>query len=192
MNSDRNFLSCVTCAHLGNDCNGPNFLAMSPETFCRWVNLRKKYKGWSVEYIAEKSGVSESSLKRILSGNAYDVRLSTLQAIIKVLVGDSWGDAPCILSESHSDSAHLKEAVAREKEAVSTLKEYVSAKDKRLDERMAFIHIKDAEIDELKKERKFYRFLTILVSFLLFSCLIYIIVTLILDYRSPLRGFWWV
>ena len=191
MDSNRNFLSCVTCAHLGNDCNGPNFLAMSPETFCKWFKLRKKYKGWSVEYIAEKSGVSESSLKRILSGNAYDVRLSTLQAIIKVLVGDSWGDAHCILSESHNDQ-HLKEAVAREKEAVSTLKEYVSAKDKRLDERMAFLHIKDAEIDELKKERKFFRFLTILVSFLLFSCLLYIIVTLILDYRSPLRGFWWV
>ena len=191
MDSDRDFLSCVTCAHIGNDCNGPNFLAMSPESFCRWVNLRKKYKGWSVEYIAEKSGVSESSLRRILSGNAYDVRISTLQAIIKVLVGDSWGDAHCILSESHNDQ-HLKEAVAREKEAVSTLKEYVSAKDKRLDERMAFIHLKDAEIDDLKKERKIFRSIIILLSILLFSSMFYIIITLILDYRSPLRGFWWV
>lgn len=193
---EKPYNACIDCVHLGKNCDGPNFLAMTPERFGEWVKLRKQYKGWSVEDLAERSGVSESSLKRIIWGKANDLKLTTMQAITEVLVDGSWGQYPCAWAAStgalDNDADHLKDALAREKEAVVTLKEQLAKKDKQLDERRDFIYKKDAEISELKQERKGLRRISAVLSFLLAVTLVYITFTLIIDYRNPYRGFWWM
>lgn len=200
---EKPYNACIDCKHLGKECDGPNFLAMSPERFGEWVKLRKQYKGWTLEYLAEKSGVSESSLRRIVAGKAGNLMWDTVQPIAQVLVDGSWGQYPCAWAATKGalddDADHLKAALASEKEKVAYLKEQIAKKDKQieergelLNERRDFLRLKDAEISELKKERKGFRIATIALALLLAVSLVYTTFTLMVDYRNPHRGFWWM
>ena len=88
---------CVSCPHIGVDCDGPNFLAMSVERWCEWCHLRKDYLRWTHAVLSEKANVSKVSIDRIMSGDVKDLRITTMQAVTKALVNGSWGTSPCIL-----------------------------------------------------------------------------------------------
>lgn len=88
---------CISCAHIGTSCDGPNFLAMSIERWCEWCHLRKDYLNWKSSTLAEKSGVSKISIDRIMSGDVKDLRITTMQAVTKALVNGTWGQSPCVL-----------------------------------------------------------------------------------------------
>ena len=188
LHEEKPYNACIDCKHLGKNCDGPNFLAMTPERFGEWVKLRKQYKGWSVEHLAEKSGVSESSLKRIIWGKANDLKLTTMQAITEVLVDGSWGQYPCAWAAStgalDNDVTHLKESLASEKQKVEYLKQQIETKDKQiedrgrlLNERRDFIYRKDKVI--------------VILGVCLAIALLYIIITLFIDFNSPNLGMYW-
>ena len=181
LHEEKPYNACIDCKHLGKNCDGPNFLAMTPERFGEWVKLRKQYKGWSIEYLAEKSGVSESSLKRIIWGKANDLKLTTMQAITEVLVDGSWGQYPCAWAAStgalDNDTEHLKAALASEKQKVAYLKQQVADYKALLEERKGYLKLKDKWI------------ISLAVAFAI--ALLYIIITLIVDFNNPHLGLYW-
>lgn len=95
---------CISCAKIGQSCDGPNFLAMSVERWCEWCRLRRDHLKWKNQTIADKSGVSKVSVDRIMAGDVKDLRITTMQAVTKALVNGSWGQSPCVLvSESEKE-----------------------------------------------------------------------------------------
>ena len=88
---------CVSCARIGDTCDGPNFLAMSVERWCEWCRLRRDFLKWKNQTIADKSGVSKISVDRIMAGDVKDLRITTMQAVTRALVNGVWGNSPCVL-----------------------------------------------------------------------------------------------
>lgn len=94
---------CLNCMHIGKRCDGPNFLAMTVERWCEWCRLRKEYLGWSNAHVAEQANVSKISVDRIMSSNVKDLRISTMQAVTRILVNGSWGQYPCAMAATRAD-----------------------------------------------------------------------------------------
>lgn len=88
---------CISCAKLGQSCDGPNFLAMTVERWCEWCHLRRDHLKWKNQTIADKAGVSKVSIDRIITGDVKDLRITTMQAVTKALVNGAWGQSPCVL-----------------------------------------------------------------------------------------------
>ena len=178
---EKPYNACIDCKHLGKNCDGPNFLAMTPERFGEWVKLRKQYKGWTLEYLAEKSGVSESSLRRIIAGKAGNLMWDTVQPIAQVLVDGSWGQYPCAWAAStgvlDNDADHLKAALVSEKQKVDYLKQQVADYKALLEERKGYLKLKDRWI------------VAFAVAFAI--ALLYIIITLVVDLNNPQLGMYW-
>lgn len=100
---------CVNCVHLGELCDGPNFLAMELERWCEWCRLRKEYLGWTSAHLAELADVSKVSIDRIMGINAKDLRISTMQAVTKALVNGTWGQYPCVLAATGKTEVRSEE-----------------------------------------------------------------------------------
>jgi hypothetical protein len=88
---------CISCARIGQTCDGPNFLAMTVERWCEWCRLRRDFLNWKNATIAEKSGISKISIDRIMAGDVKDLRITTMQAVSRALVNGAWGQSPCVL-----------------------------------------------------------------------------------------------
>lgn len=151
---------CLNCAHIGKNCDGPNFLAMSTERWCEWVRLRKEYLGWTNAKVAENAEISKVSVDRIMSGHIKDVRTTTMQAVTKALVNGTWGQYPCALAAlegAENDSNvlscecdNLRKALESEQKKVDYLKQQITYQQKQLDtkdeqlrDRFAFLKRKD-------------------------------------------------
>lgn len=89
---------CINCIHIGELCDGPNFLAMEIERWCEWCRLRKEYLGWTNLRVAELADVSKISVDRIMRVDVKDLRISTMQAVTKALINGTWGKYPCVLA----------------------------------------------------------------------------------------------
>lgn len=109
---EKPYNQCIICDHIGVTCDGPNFLAMTPERWCEWITLRKEYLGWTNAQIAERAGVSTVSVNRITSGNIKDLRMTTMQAIIKALVNGTWGQYPCAMAAQSTEYIESPELLA--------------------------------------------------------------------------------
>ena len=159
---------CITCKNIGVLCDGPNFLAMSPERLGEWCSLRLGYlksldkKEWTLAKLEQKSGVSEATINRIFKGDLGDRKLSYITAVIRVLVNGTWGQYPCILG-SEVDMETIKNAKrtaeecsqlrAAQKETADHIQflrqqllekdKQIASKDERLAERRDFIYRKD-------------------------------------------------
>ena len=197
---DKPYNICITCAHIGKNCDGPNFLAMTTERWCEWCHLRKDFLGWTNAKIAELSEISKVSIDRIMSGNVKDLRNTTMQAVTKALVNGSWGQYPCAMSTETEQEAVYKEQckqlqaaidrqAAEHKAEVDTVRaayhkqiefnrEQMVAKDQVLKDRYNFLKRKDKAIS--------------LLGALLGICLLVIIAALIIDGLNPDIGFFWV
>lgn len=151
---------CITCKNIGVTCNGPNFLAMTPERLGEWCRLRLSYlksldKKWTQSYVEEKSGVSDSTISRIFAGDFGDRKISYLTAVLRVLVNGTWSLYPCVLSrddeleklenakKTAEECERLKGMLEAEKKATAHLLEEGRLKDKLLDERYQFMKRKD-------------------------------------------------
>ena len=88
---------CISCPKIGQTCDGPNFLSMSVDRWCEWCHLRRDFLNWKNQTIADKSGISKITIDRIMTGDAKDLRISTMQAVTRALVNGVWGQSPCVL-----------------------------------------------------------------------------------------------
>lgn len=150
---------CISCAKLGQSCDGPNFLAMPVERWCEWCHLRRDFLKWKNQTIADKAGVSKISIDRIMAGDVKDLRITTMQAVSRALVNGSWGQSPCVLvteteKEIYADNpvivaqcqqiqntldslaAECKEELAKVRaeaqEKITFLREQIAVKDKHI------------------------------------------------------------
>ena len=92
------YSKCVSCDFLGNQCTGPNFLAMDPPEVIDWCRQRKKYLGISNDKIAQICHTPKGTVDRVLSGG-YDYKYSTIRPIAQALIGENWGEHPCPTSD---------------------------------------------------------------------------------------------
>lgn len=150
---EKPYNQCVKCTHIGQKCDGPNFLAMTTERWCEWCHLRKVFLGWSNTRVAELAGVSKISVDRIMSGNVKDLRNTTMQAVTKALVNGTWGQYPCTMSapldSEHADTSELLARCERLQAALDSI-----AAEHR--EEMAAVRADDQhKIDFLRDQVKF-------------------------------------
>ena len=130
---EKPYNTCINCIHIGKQCDGPNFLAMSIERWCEWCKLRKQYLKFTNAHIAEKADVAEITVDRIMSGHAKDLRFTTIQAVTKVLVNGSWGQNPCALANlTNAQTIHPDDTDS--KQYIEFLREQVRIKDQRIAE----------------------------------------------------------
>lgn len=95
------FAKCIGCPDMGLACLGPNLLMLSLSELKKWVKMwREKYK-LSIEACAEIWKIGDSSAKRFLNPQEKDIRYTTIQCIIRGIVGygfppdKEFGDNPC-------------------------------------------------------------------------------------------------
>ncbi len=118
---EKDYDMCLTCVHIGKNCDGPNFLAMDTDHWCEWVRLRKELLGWTNAHIAEVSGISKVTIDRIMTANIKDLRNTTMQAVSKAMINGEWGNYPCALTQLkeketvYVDSPELVERLENEK-----------------------------------------------------------------------------
>lgn len=153
---------CISCAKIGQSCDGPNFLAMTVEQWCEWCHLRKEYLGWTSSTLAERAGVAKISVDRIMKGDVKDLRITTMQAVTRALVNGTWGQSPCVYvaeteQQPYADNpvlvaqcnylqATLDRTIADHKQEIATLREDAQRK---LDFLLDQITQKDKQIDHL-------------------------------------------
>ena len=89
------YSECLTCIKLGNGCDGPNFMAMSPEMLAKWIGSRMKIINMTNQVLSDKSGVPKGTIDSLRAGKRFNFEFNTLQPILQVLVGASWGSDPC-------------------------------------------------------------------------------------------------
>ena len=181
---------CLACTHIGKNCDGPNFLAMSTERWCEWCHLRKEYLGWTNEHIANLAGISTISVNRVMSGNVKDMRVSTMQAITKVLVNGTWGQYPCAMSEFgeketvYVDNPSLVAKVEDDEKKINFLREQIEFKEKQMDSKDQLLR---ERYDFLKRKDKI---IAIFAS--LFGIALAVIVgALVIDALHTDLGFFW-
>ena len=162
---------CISCAHIGTNCDGPNFLAMPIERWCEWCRLRRDYLGWKNQTVADKSGYSKITIDRIMAGDTKDLRITTMQAVTKALVNGVWGHSPCVLVAAESEkeiyvdnpvivaqcqhlqntldnlSAEYKQEVdtvrAEAQQKIAFLRDQIAIKDKQIEWMYSLIHQKE-------------------------------------------------
>ena len=138
---------CINCIHLGELCDGPNFLAMEIERWCEWCHLRKEYLGWTNSHIAELADVSKISVDRIMRVDIKDLRISTMQAVTKALIDGTWGKYPCVLAATGGidtiECSKLRDEIERlkadHKTEIEALKASEETKVKYLKEQVQFL-----------------------------------------------------
>lgn len=200
---------CIDCVHIGVTCDGPDFLAMEIPRLCEWSRLRKDYlhrkdSKWTNDYIADKSGISKTTVARFFSGNLADLNFSTASQIIRVLVNGTWGQYPCALAaateQDHADNPAIAEQCRRLQAALDSitaehraeiatiraegqakvdyLKSEIGRRDKLLDERSDVLKRKDRTL--------------LWIGIALALSLVLIFGALIVDKLNPHIGFFWV
>ena len=102
--AEKPYNQCIKCDKLSVVCDGPNFASMSKERFCEWCRLRKEYLGWSNLKLAEITGLSKTTIDRIMAGTTSGLNSETMNILGCALVyeynseGNSWGKIPCPIS----------------------------------------------------------------------------------------------
>lgn len=207
---EKPYNSCINCIHIGNNCDGPNFLAMTTERWCEWCRLRKEFLGWSNARVADLAGVSKISVDRVMSGNVKDLRNTTMQAVTKALVNGTWGQYPCAMSsvaeKEYIDNpelvarcdrlqAALDSIAAEHREEMATLRADDLSKIEFLRQQIKFKEDQMAAKDAMLAQRYDYikgrdRVIRIL-SVLLGIAVLVIIVALAIDKSDPSLGFIW-
>lgn len=91
---DKPYDFCHICKKLSVTCEGPNLLAMDGDRLTEWLNHRANALKLTQHDIAEKANIAIGTVNNVLAGRSKDIRVGTLRAIVKVLIGGCWGH-PC-------------------------------------------------------------------------------------------------
>lgn len=91
---DKPYDFCHICKKLSVTCEGPNLLAMDGERLTEWLNIRAEAMRLTQQDIAEQANVAIGTVNNVMAGRSKDMRVGTLRAIVRVLIGGCWGH-PC-------------------------------------------------------------------------------------------------
>ena len=109
------YTECLSCTKLGNGCDGPNFWAMSPDMLIKWIGARMKSINMTNQQLADKSGVPKGTIDVIRAGKRDNFEFNTLQPMLQVLVGATWGSDPCPFPLSAIDKLEAENAALAER-----------------------------------------------------------------------------
>lgn len=194
---------CIDCIHIGKNCDGPNFLAMSTERWCEWCHLRKEHLNLKNSQIAELAGISEISVARVMSGHVKDIRVTTMQAVTKALINGSWGQYPCAMAAAEIEyvdnpaiveqckklQTTLDELTAAHKAEIAEIREY---EEGRLDYLKDQMRTKDRLLEERFAIIKNRTRVVTMLSVLLGISVLTIIAALFIDLFNHDIGFFWL
>lgn len=95
------FLKCIGCPDMGMNCLGANLLMLPIGELKKWVNAWRAHYKLSIEACADIWKIGDSSAKRFLNPQEKDIRYTTVQCIVRGIVGygfppdKDFGDMPC-------------------------------------------------------------------------------------------------
>lgn len=95
------FLKCIGCPDMGMSCLGANLLMLPIGELKKWVNAWRAHYKLSIEACADIWKIGDSSAKRFVNPQEKDIRYTTVQCIIRGIVGygfppdKDFGDWPC-------------------------------------------------------------------------------------------------
>ena len=92
---DKPFNKCFKCRSFRDGCSGPNLFAMGIERACEFLQMARIFLNYSYQYVADKTGISLATVKRILTSKISDPSYFTLKALNDFLIGDPAGKFPC-------------------------------------------------------------------------------------------------
>lgn len=127
---------CLECTYLGNGCDGPRTTSMTTERWCQWCRALKELRGYTNAYIASSTGLSETTIERIMAGKAsQDIMRFTAGKLEDFLIGSS-GQWPCAI-EVHEgkeivymDSPNTLALLAERADQIEHLRRDAELKDK--------------------------------------------------------------
>ena len=99
--SEVRFLKCIGCPDMGMTCLGANLLMLPLSELKKWVRIWQAHYDLSIEACAEIWKIGVSSAKRFRNPQDTDIRYTTVQCIIRGIVGygfppdKDFGDNPC-------------------------------------------------------------------------------------------------
>lgn len=203
ISDDKPFNECLLCQYLGHGCSGPNVSAMSLARACEFFQLRRIQLGYSYQKLADLSGLSLITVKRILRGQVKDPGHLSMQALSNALTKDPTGKYPCALHLQNQETERnlaadraTQDALARkEREHELILAAERSQKEFLLDQ----VRKKDTTLEKREKEvedlyefiRRKNRIIGNLIS-LIFTLGVIIIGAIALDRSNPNIGFFWI
>lgn len=107
---------CLSCKYLDIGCDGPRTSAMSLERWSMFMQALKKKRGFTNEKISELSGVSLSTVERIMKGKtSKDIMWSTVCEIERVLFLSD-GEWPCALASNEQGVEAVMELTRKDEE----------------------------------------------------------------------------
>lgn len=109
------YTECLSCVKLGNGCDGPNFWAMSPDMLVKWIVARMKAMNITNQFLSDKTGVPKGTIDALRAGKRDNFEFNTLQPILQVLVGASWGSDPCPFPPDTKEHLEAANAALAEK-----------------------------------------------------------------------------
>lgn len=123
------FLKCIGCPDMGMECLGGNLLMLSLSELKKWVKIWKDHYKLSYEACAEIWKIGVSSAKRFLNPMEKDIRYTTIQCIVRGIVGygfpadKEFGDHPCpgTSAEINARIAVLEKQYEEKREECETL-----------------------------------------------------------------------
>jgi len=142
----------------------PDILSLNSKELIEWCNSRKKASHISNAKLANMTGVPEGTIDRILTGKNLEFRYSTIQPIIRLLIGynedipkdkssDYYADTiegyklvienknhiiseqQRILERLEAEKEHLRKADNEKLKCIDKLQEHISWLEKLIDKR---------------------------------------------------------
>lgn len=123
---------CQCCAHSGKDCI-PHLMALAATDLIAWCKERKKKLDLSNAEIAERSNIPKGTVDRLFGKEEFtEFRFSTIQPIIRVLVGCKLEDLDC--AEPVCADKNLLDTIEKQRQHIEALEKenaYLSRQEER-------------------------------------------------------------
>jgi len=90
------FDKCLSCQYLGNGCSGPRTTAMTSDRYLMWMKELRKLRGVNNQTIADKTGLSKTTVDDFFAGRRKDIGRITAGMMEDFLIGNAakW---PCAM-----------------------------------------------------------------------------------------------
>lgn len=189
---------CKKCLHYGKDCL-PHLLVVNNTQLADWCKIRRQSLHMSIEELAHKSGIPQSTLERVLSHKGVDCYFSTLQPVIRVLTGCTQDEMQCKNPSGQSENSliatiHYKDdAIRRLEEENKRQAEYINQLQIMAKEDIERAKKEEAEsLDFMKRQNKQNIRIIGTLSIALGITLLIIIAALVIDRLNGDIGFFWL
>lgn len=193
---DDSIVECLTCEHIGKDCNGPNFNAMELDDVYAFLQQRRTRLGLAYQNVCDITTMSMSTIQRILGGSVKDPSFVSLRELSAALICDKPNVYPCKmgvvskkLQDYVADNAEVErvqlQALHEAEQQNKFLSEQLETKNEQFREHEE--HIQEQR-EAIKRSNRIIRILAIALS----VTVLVIITALIIDRLNYDIGFFWV